>query len=50
MWQVRLELLTAVTKIFFKRPPESIKMLGAALAAGLADAHQVGHLPGVGLC
>jgi hypothetical protein len=36
-----LELLTAVTKIFFKRPPESIKMLGAALSAGLADAHQV---------
>ncbi|CAK9859595.1 unnamed protein product [Sphagnum jensenii] len=41
--EVRLELLTAVTKIFFKRPPESIKMLGAALAAGLADAHQDVH-------
>ncbi|KAG0560601.1 hypothetical protein M758_10G187600 [Ceratodon purpureus] len=41
--QVRLELLTAVTKIFFKRPPESIKMLGAALSAGLADAHQDVH-------
>jgi hypothetical protein len=39
IWQVRLELLTTVTKIFFK-------MLGAALAAGLADAHQVGHLLG----
>jgi hypothetical protein len=38
-----LELLTAVTKIFFKRPPESIKMLGAALSAGLADVHQDVH-------
>lgn len=41
--EVRLELLTAITKIFFKRPPESIKMLGAALSAGLADAHQDVH-------
>lgn len=30
-------------KLFFKRPPESIKMLGAALTAGLADVHQVSY-------
>lgn len=40
--QVRLHLLTAVMKCFFKRPPETQKALGAALAAGLADFHQVG--------
>lgn len=28
-------------KCFFKRPPETQKALGAALAAGLADSHQV---------
>lgn len=28
-------------KCFFKRPPETQKSLGAALAAGLADFHQV---------
>lgn len=39
--QVRLHLLTAVMKCFFKRPPETQKVLGAALAAGLADFHQV---------
>lgn len=39
--QVRLHLLTAVMKCFFKRPPETQKALGAALAAGLADFHQV---------
>lgn len=42
-WQVKLELLTSVMKMFFKRPPESIKMLGAALTAGLADVHQVSY-------
>jgi vesicle coat complex subunit len=41
--EVRLHLLTAVTKCFFKRPPETQKALGAALAAGLADAHQDVH-------
>eukprot|EP00246_Nothoceros_aenigmaticus_P013576 TRINITY_DN4752_c0_g1_i1.p1 TRINITY_DN4752_c0_g1~~TRINITY_DN4752_c0_g1_i1.p1 ORF type:complete len:351 (-),score=79.94 TRINITY_DN4752_c0_g1_i1:65-1096(-) len=30
-------------KIFFKRPPEAQKLLGAALAAGLADPHQDVH-------
>ncbi|KAG2699742.1 hypothetical protein I3843_07G203400 [Carya illinoinensis] len=39
--EVRLHLLTAVMKCFFKRPPETQKALGAALAAGLADFHQV---------
>lgn len=41
--EVRLQLLTAVTKCFFKRPPETQKALGAALAAGLADFHQDVH-------
>lgn len=41
LMQVRLHLLTAVMKCFFKRPPETKKALGAALAAGLADFHQV---------
>lgn len=40
---VRLHLLTAVMKCFFKRPPETQKALGAALAAGLADFHQDVH-------
>lgn len=40
-WQVRLHLLTAVMKCFFKRPPETQKALGEALSAGLADLHQV---------
>lgn len=39
--QVRLHLLTAVMKCFLRRPPETQKALGAALAAGLADFHQV---------
>ncbi|KAF4373625.1 hypothetical protein F8388_025319 [Cannabis sativa] len=38
--EVRLHLLTAVMKCFFKRSPETQKALGAALAAGLADFHQ----------
>ncbi|XP_012077453.2 beta-adaptin-like protein A [Jatropha curcas] len=41
--EVRLHLLTAVMKCFFKRPPETQKALGAALAAGLADLHQDVH-------
>ncbi|GAV85160.1 Adaptin_N domain-containing protein/B2-adapt-app_C domain-containing protein [Cephalotus follicularis] len=41
--EVRLHLLTAVLKCFFKRPPETQKALGAALASGLADFHQDVH-------
>ncbi|KAF7029875.1 hypothetical protein CFC21_041519 [Triticum aestivum] len=41
--EVRLHLLTAVMKCFFKRPPETQKALGATLAAGLADTHQDVH-------
>ncbi|CAK9325617.1 unnamed protein product [Citrullus colocynthis] len=41
--EVRLHLLTAVMKCFFKRPPETQKALGAALAVGLADFHQDVH-------
>ncbi|KAJ3671027.1 hypothetical protein LUZ60_008453 [Juncus effusus] len=41
--EVRLHLLTAVMKCFFKRAPETQKALGAALAAGLADTHQDVH-------
>ncbi|KAJ8497888.1 hypothetical protein OPV22_008440 [Ensete ventricosum] len=41
--EVRLHLLTAAMKCFFKRPPETQKALGAALAAGLADSHQDVH-------
>ncbi|XP_051129481.1 beta-adaptin-like protein A [Andrographis paniculata] len=38
--EVRLHLLTAVMKCFFRRPPEAQKALRGALAAGLADFHQ----------
>lgn len=41
--EVRLHLLTAAMKCFFKRPPEAQKALGSALAAGLADSHQDVH-------
>ncbi|PKU68405.1 beta-adaptin-like protein A [Dendrobium catenatum] len=41
--EVRLHLLTAAMKCFFKRPPEAQKALGVALAAGLADSHQDVH-------
>ncbi|TYJ24707.1 hypothetical protein E1A91_A08G279500v1 [Gossypium mustelinum] len=41
--EVRLHLLTAVMKCFFKRPPETQSALGAALAAGIADFHQDVH-------
>lgn len=34
---VKLELLTAATKLFFKRPPEMHKMLGRLLAAATND-------------
>lgn len=42
--QVRLHLLTAVVKCFFRRPPETQKALGAVLAAGVNDFHQVSLL------
>ncbi|XP_073007246.1 beta-adaptin-like protein A [Typha latifolia] len=41
--EVRLHLLTAVMKCFFKRPPETQNALGAALAAGIADSNQDVH-------
>ncbi|KAL0407771.1 UNVERIFIED_CONTAM: Beta-adaptin-like protein A [Sesamum radiatum] len=41
--EVRLHLLTAVMKCFLRRPPETKKALGAALAAGIADFHQDVH-------
>ncbi|KAL2517683.1 Beta-adaptin-like protein A [Abeliophyllum distichum] len=41
--EVRLHLLTAIMKCFLRRPPETQKALGAALAAGLADFHQDVH-------
>ncbi|KAH7682442.1 AP-1/2/4 complex subunit beta protein [Dioscorea alata] len=41
--EVRLHLLTAAMKCFFKRPPETQKALGAALVSGLADSHQDVH-------
>ncbi|KAK1284825.1 Beta-adaptin-like protein A [Acorus calamus] len=41
--EVRLHLLTAVMKCFFRRSPETQKVLGAALAVGLADSHQDVH-------
>lgn len=41
--EVRLHLLTAVMKCFFRRPPETQKALGAALAAGISDFHQDVH-------
>lgn len=40
---VRLALLTAAAKIFFKRPPEAQKLLGSCLAAGLGDTDQDVH-------
>ncbi|CAL1373495.1 unnamed protein product [Linum trigynum] len=41
--EVRLHLLTAIMKCFFRRPPETQKALGIALAAGVADFHQDVH-------
>ncbi|KAG2334301.1 hypothetical protein Bca52824_005481 [Brassica carinata] len=41
--EVRLHLLTAAMKCFFKRAPETQKALGIALAAGIADFHQDVH-------
>jgi hypothetical protein len=39
----KLALLTAAAKLFFARPPESQKLLGTCLAAGLNDADQDVH-------
>ncbi|CAL1386428.1 unnamed protein product [Linum trigynum] len=41
--EVHLHLLTAIMKCFFRRPPETQKALGMALAAGLSDFHQDVH-------
>lgn len=41
--RVRLELLTAAAKLFFKRPPEMRAMLQNALQAGCLDADQDVH-------
>jgi hypothetical protein len=41
--EVRLALLTAAAKLFFVRAPETRKLLGGVLAAGLNDAHQDVH-------
>ncbi|XP_074276520.1 beta-adaptin-like protein A [Silene latifolia] len=41
--EVRLHLLTAAMKCFFRRAPETQKALGEALAAGVADFHQDVH-------
>lgn len=35
---MRLALLTAAAKLFFRRPPEAQRLLGACLAAALGDA------------
>lgn len=40
---VKLEILTAIAKLFFKRPPECQSILGTALNFGLADHHQDVH-------
>ncbi|GBF87867.1 beta-adaptin A [Raphidocelis subcapitata] len=40
---VRLALLTAAAKLFFRRPPEARKLLGSCLAAGLSDQDQDVH-------
>lgn len=40
---VRLALLTAAVQLFFKRPPETKKLLGGLLSAGIADSHTDVH-------
>ena len=40
---VKLALLAAVTKLFFRRPPECQKLLGSVLAAASSDANQDVH-------
>ena len=40
---VKLALLAAVTKLFFRRPPECQKLLGSVLAAASSDTNQDVH-------
>lgn len=40
---MRLALLPAATKLFFKRPPECQLLLGTTLAAAAADSNQDVH-------
>ena len=40
---VRLALLAAVNKLFFRRPPECQRLLGNVLAAAAADTNQDVH-------
>ena len=40
---VQLALLAAVMKLFFKRPPECQLLLGATLAAAIAESSQDVH-------
>lgn len=40
---VRMALLAAVTKLFFRRPPECQKLLGIVLAAASSDSNQDVH-------
>lgn len=41
--QVQLAMLSAVVKLFFKRPPECQQLLGATLAAAAAESSQDVH-------
>ena len=41
--EVRLALLPAASKLFFKRPPECQLLLGTVLAAAAADSNQDVH-------
>lgn len=41
--RVRAALLAAAGRLFFKRPPESGRLLGGLLAAGVADPDQDVH-------
>lgn len=40
---VRLALLAAAMKLFFRRPPECQKLLGSVLAAASSDTNQDVH-------
>ncbi len=39
--RVRLQLLTSTMKLFFKRPPECMPILGTLLAKAVADSSDV---------
>mmetsp|Transcript_4549 Transcript_4549/g.8531 ORF Transcript_4549/g.8531 Transcript_4549/m.8531 type:complete len:786 (+) Transcript_4549:231-2588(+) len=41
--EVRLALISACAKLFFKRPPECQRLLGSVLEAGIADSNQDVH-------